>query len=111
MLRSRDNAQKKESIYIEIEPRIDDLSKHDLTGTKKLAYIKNKLQLQNHFSIFIHKNLSLLPATTLLYYSPMAYNTTASLDKLTCTDHVNFGKCTDGLGKLFWSEGIPTTWM
>ena len=33
----------------------------------------------------------------------MAYNTTASLDKLTCTDYVDFGKCQDRFGRSFWS--------
>ena len=30
----------------------------------------------------------------------MAYNTTASLDKLTCTDYVDFGKSSDAFGRL-----------
>ena len=34
----------------------------------------------------------------------MAYNTTASLDKLTCTDYVDFGKCQDRFGQFFWSK-------
>ena len=34
----------------------------------------------------------------------MAYNTTASLDKLTCTDYVDFGKCQDKFGRLSWSK-------
>ena len=34
----------------------------------------------------------------------MAYNTTASLDKLTCTDYVDFGKCQDRFGQSFWSK-------
>ena len=34
----------------------------------------------------------------------MAYNTTASLDKLTCTDYVDFGKGQDRFGQFFWSE-------
>ena len=34
----------------------------------------------------------------------MAYNTTASFDKLTCTDYVDFGKCQDRLGRTFWSK-------
>ena len=32
----------------------------------------------------------------------MGYNTTAFLDKLTCTDYVDFGKCQDRFGKLSW---------
>ena len=34
----------------------------------------------------------------------MAYNTTASLDKLTCTDYVVFGKCQDSFERLSWSK-------
>ena len=34
----------------------------------------------------------------------MAFNTTASLDKLTCTDYVDFGKCQDRLGRFSWSK-------
>ena len=34
----------------------------------------------------------------------MAYNTTASLDKLTCTDYVDFGNCQDRFGQFFWSK-------
>ena len=34
----------------------------------------------------------------------MAYNTTASLDKLTCTDYVDFGKSQDRFGRFSWSK-------
>ena len=34
----------------------------------------------------------------------MAYNTTASLDKLTCTNYVDFGKCQDRFGRFSWSK-------
>ena len=34
----------------------------------------------------------------------MAYNTTASLDKLTCTDYVDFGKSLDRFGRVFWTK-------
>ena len=34
----------------------------------------------------------------------MAYNTTASLDKLTCTDYVDFGKSLDRFGRLSWTK-------
>ena len=34
----------------------------------------------------------------------MAYNTTASLDKLPCTDYVDFGKCQDRFGRFSWSK-------
>ena len=34
----------------------------------------------------------------------MAYNTSASLDKLTCTDYVDFGKCQDRFARFSWSK-------
>ena len=34
----------------------------------------------------------------------MAYNTIASLDKLTCTDYVDFGKRQDRFGRFSWSK-------
>ena len=30
----------------------------------------------------------------------MAYNTTATLDKLACNDYVDFGKCQEGFGRF-----------
>ena len=72
--------------------------------TKKHAYISNEMQLQDHFLILIHKNKSLRSATSFLSRSPMGYNTTASLDKLTCTDYVNFGNCRDRFGQFSWSK-------
>ena len=34
----------------------------------------------------------------------MAYNTTASLDKLTCTNYVDFDKSQDRFGQISWSK-------
>ena len=71
---------------------------------QKHAYIKNEMQLQNHSLNFFHKIKSLLSATSILSRSPMIYNTYASLDKLTCTDYVDFGKCQDRFGRFSWSK-------
>ena len=62
------------------------------------------MQLQNHSLTFIHKNKPLLSATSILSRSPMAYNTTGSLDKLFCTNYVDFGKCKDRFGQFSWSK-------
>ena len=78
--------------------------KSHVTMTKRDAYINNEMQLQNHSLTFIHKNKSLPPATSILSCSPMVYTTTASLDKLTCTDFVDFGKCQDIFGHFSWSK-------
>ena len=34
----------------------------------------------------------------------MAYNNTVSLDKLTCFDYVDIGKCRDSFGGFLWSR-------
>ena len=72
--------------------------------TKKDAYMSNEMQLQIHPLTFIHKNKSLLSTTSMLARSPIAYNTTASLEKLTCTDNGHFGKCKDRFERFFWSK-------
>ena len=72
--------------------------------TRKNAFISNKMQLQNHSSTFIYKNKSLLSATSIPSCSHMAYNTTNSLDQLTCIDYVDFGESSDRFGQLSWSK-------
>ena len=73
-----------------------------MTLTKKDAYIR--LKLQNHSLTFIHKNKSLRSATSILSRSPMSYNTTASLVKLTRTDNADFGKSQDRFGQFSGSK-------
>ncbi len=34
----------------------------------------------------------------------MSHNTTTTLDKLACTDCVDFGKCQDRFGRISWSK-------
>ena len=43
----------------------------------------------------------------------MAYNTNAFLDKLACTDYVDFGKSPDriDLDDFFGPKMTPTTWI
>ena len=92
---SRDDAQKMKNFpYMETSPDND----------QKKSYMGNKMQLQNHSSTSFYKNKLLLSATSILPRSPMAYNTTAFLDKLICTDYINFGKCRDRYGQFSWSE-------
>ena len=40
----------------------------------------------------------------------MAYNITASLGKLACTDYVDFGKCQDRFGRISWSKNSFDYW-
>ena len=90
-----DNDQKrKESPYMEMSR--DNEQKH--------SYISNEMQLQRHFLTFVDTNKSLISATSFLSRSPMAYNITASLDKLTCTDYMDSGKCQDRFGRFSWSK-------
>ena len=46
--------------------------------------------------------MKLLSATSVLAQQPepMADNTTATMNKLTCTDYVDFGKCQDRFGRF-----------
>ena len=80
------------------------LWKCHMTMTKKDAYVSKEMQLQNLSLAFLHKNESLPPATSILSRSPLAYNTTASLDHLTCTNYVDSGKYQDRFGRAFWSK-------
>ena len=72
--------------------------------TKKDAFISNELKLQNHPLTFIHKNKSFLSASSDPFFSPMAHNTTATLDKPTCLNYVDFGKRQDRFGQFFRSK-------
>ena len=78
--------------------------KSHVTMTRRDAYISNQMQLQNQSLTFFHKNKSFLSAISILTRSPMTYNNTASLDKSTCTDYVDFGKCQERFGQFFWSK-------
>ena len=65
---------------------------------------KQQFTVRTHSLTFIQKNKSLLPASSVLSRSPMAYNTTALYYKLICTDHVDYGKCQDRFGRFSWSK-------
>ena len=56
------------------------------TIAKKVVYVSNELQLLKLSSSFIVRSYSLLSATSILSRSPMAYNSTVSLECLTCAD-------------------------
>ena len=92
---SRDNDRKGTNLLI---------WKCDVIRIKNDAYIRNELQIQNHSLTFIYKNKLFLSGTSILSRSLMAYNTTASLDKLTFTDYVISGQNQDRFGQFFWSK-------
>ena len=70
-----------------------------LVRTKALTYISQII-----VQLLIFKINSLLSATSILSRSPMAYNTTASLDTLACTNYVDFGKSQDRFGLFSWTK-------
>ena len=70
-----------------------------LASTKAVTY-SSQIIVQFSFS----KINSLLSATSILSRSPMAYNTTETLDELACTDFVDFGKSQDGFERFFWAK-------
>ena len=69
---------------------------------QKHAHMSNEMQLQSHSLTITKKTLP--SATSISSRSTMAYNTTTSFDKLTCTDFVDFGNCQDKFGRLSWSK-------
>ena len=73
---------------------------HVTLARTKAVTCSSQIIVQLSFS----KINSLLSATRILSRSPMAYNTTETLDKLTCSDYVDFGKCSDRFGRLSWSK-------
>ena len=97
--------KKEESPCLGMSRDIDHLGKHHVTMTKKEAFVGNCLQHQSLSFTFFLKKKSLLSATN--FHSqqpnPMAHKTTAFLDKLTCTNYVDSGKCRDSF-VLFWSQ-------
>ena len=70
-----------------------------MARTKAVTY-GSQIIVQLSFS----KINSLLSATSNLSHSPKAYKTTASLDKLACTDYVDFGKSQDRFGRCSWTK-------
>ena len=71
--------------------------------TKK-AYKSNSFYLVKLSLSLNVRDSSLFSATSVLSPSPMAYNTTASLDKLTCTKYVDFKNCQNRFGRFAWSK-------
>ena len=70
-----------------------------LPRTKAMTYISQII-----VQLSLLRNNSLLSATSILSRSPMAYNTTETLDKLAFTDYVDFGKSQDRFGRFSWSK-------
>ena len=89
---SRDNNQKrKECPYKEVSRD---------TGEYKAVTYSSQIIVQFSFS----KVNSLFSATSILSRSPMAYNTTETLDKLACNDYVDFCKSQDRFGRFSGSK-------
>ena len=76
-----------------------------LASTKAVNY-SSQIIVQFSFS----KINSLLSATSILSRSPMTYNTTETLDKLTGTNFVDFGKSQDRFGRFSWSKKDSNYW-
>ena len=67
---------------------------------------RQQLEAPKSFLNFPAQKSSPRSATSVLSQQPKrtTNNTTASLDILTCTDYVDFGKCQDRFGQLYWSQ-------
>ena len=91
-------SKKKEALKMEI-PR----NKEQINYAE--AYMSNNLQLQkNSLNLLLKSKWSLSATNVLSQSKPMAYNTTASLVKLTFADYVDFGKCQGSFGWFTWSK-------
>ena len=98
----------------------DQIKKRHVKMTNKEAYISKKMKQKKSFLNFPSQNINHF-ATSALSQRPntMAHNTTASLDKLTCTDYVDYGKCDyvdygkrEAFFDLFFGpKRIPITWL
>ena len=77
-----------------------------MTMTKKDAFTRYELQVQNHSRTFINKYNSLPASTSILCRSTMANNNTTWSDKLTCTDYVNFDSCQDRFRRFSQSKNV-----
>ena len=86
---SRDNDQKRKYSLIR--------KYHVTLASTKAVTFFSQFIVQLSFS----KINPLLSATSIL---SKAYNTTEILDKLTCTDYVDFGKSQDRFGRFSWSK-------
>ena len=75
---------------------------------KKDAYISNEMQLQTFFYFSFTKISHFFQ---LLSCSSIAYNTTASMDNLTCTDLWTLANAKTDLDIFYGPELIPTTWI
>ena len=68
---------------------------------------------QHHSLSFRFEIKSLSSGTSILSLQPdpMAYNTIASLEKLTCTDNMIFAKCQDEFGQFHWPQKDSNLWL
>ena len=110
---SRDSNQKRKKLLIWNYHVTMTKRKTSCDFEQKEANISNNGQRQSHCLTFVVKNESILSASIVLSQRPnfMTYNTTTSLDKLTCTNYVTFGKCQDKFGQFSLSKWIPITCM
>ena len=78
-----------------------------LTINTSLLFAKKQF-----FTFFVQKKVVVVVVVLLLLLtspnnkieSEMAYNTTATLDKLACTEYVDFGKHQDRSGQVSWAK-------
>ena len=75
-----------------------------LTVIKKMRIQVTKSSSKNIVQLSFSKINSRFSATSILSRSPMAYNTTETVNKLACTDYVDFRNCQDRFGRFSWSK-------
>ena len=79
------------------------IRKCNVTRTKKDVHASNEMHPKSIFNFHLQKQ-SIRFSYQLFILFPLTYNTTATLDKLTCTNYVDSGICQDRFGQFFWSK-------
>ena len=98
-------------MLIDLSPGTDDRVRY-CTDSR---FFPNQIDYKYQFAVskyhFFHSFLKTKVDLLLLLTSPnnkieseMTYNNTATLDKLACTDYVDFVKCQDRFGQISWSK-------
>ena len=83
-----------------------------VTMTRNESCKRNSFQLKNRsLTLFVKNFIHFFSATILLSHSHIASNTTSFLEKLTCTDYVDFGKIQDKSGEFFCLKLTSTAHM
>ena len=79
------------------------IRKCNVTGTKKGVHASNEMHPKSMFKFHSQKQSIRFSYQHFILF-PLTCNATATIDKLTCTNYVDFGKCQVRFGQFSWSK-------